>query len=179
MKKFINQGIILIFLIVLSTACKPSQNKLTEKISTLEKNLSSYTFGKTDTTKLNLNTKELLKTYQDFAKYYPDDSFAPTYIFRAANLCLNINKPKQAIKLFDELIKKYPSNKRIPDGIFIKAFIYDNSLKDYVQAKKFYEEFLTKYPQHPFADDAKNSIKYLGKSPEEILDIISKEKGKQ
>ena len=163
----------------MSAACKPSQKKLTDNISTLEKNLSSYTLGKTDTTKLNLNTKELLKTYQDFAKFYPDDSLAPTYLFKAANLCLNINKPKQAIELFDELIKKYPSFKKVPDCLFIKAFIYDNSLKDYVHAKKFYEEFLAKYPQHPFADDAKNSIKYLGKSPEEILDIISKEKWKQ
>jgi len=37
-----------------------------------------------------------------------------------------------------------------------------------------YREFLQKYPNHEFADDAELSLKNLGKTPEELLEQFQK-----
>ncbi len=154
------------FLCLIVLSCKPSRKSISEKIDKLEKNIYSKTSVRTvDTIKVN----ELLKLYKDYSKYYTSDSLAPGYLLRAANLSMNMNRPVEAIEFINRIITKYPESKLAAEGLFIKAFIYDNLLKDYTNAKKYYEEFIQKYPTHAFVNDARNSIKFLGKSPEEIL----------
>jgi TolA-binding protein len=53
--------------------------------------------------------------------------------------------------------------------MFLKAFVYEDQLHDLNKAKKYYEEFLEKYPDSDFADDARISLQNLGKSPEELI----------
>ena len=47
--------------------------------------------------------------------------------------------------------------------------MYENNLGDLNAAKSIYEQFLEKYPDDEFADDAAVSIKNLGKTPEELI----------
>ena len=56
--------------------------------------------------------------------------------------------------------------------MFLKAFTFDNDLKDYENARKYYEEFLAKYPNNEFAESAKFLLDNLGKSDEELRQII-------
>ena len=64
---------------------------------------------------------------------------------------------------------EYPDYEKASECLFMKGFIYDNNLQDYEMAKKIYLEFLEKYPDDEFADDAQASIDNLGKSLEEII----------
>ena len=50
-----------------------------------------------------------------------------------------------------------------------KAFVLENQINDYDQAKNTYEVFIEEYPDHPMRDDAEYSIKNMGKSPEELI----------
>ncbi len=58
--------------------------------------------------------------------------------------------------------------------MFLMAFAYENYLKDTEKAKQAYEAFLKKYPENQLARDAKFSLDNLGKSPEEVMDMILK-----
>ncbi len=53
------------------------------------------------------------------------------------------------------------------------------SLRDLDECKKYYEEFLEKYPESDFADDAEMSLKNLGKTPEELIMEFEKNQNKK
>lgn len=112
---------------------------------------------------------ELIGLYEEYVSEFPDDSLAPVYLFRASDLSMNLQRPKETILLFNELIKEYPNYEKTPSVLFLKAFVYEDQLGDLDNAKKYYEEFLEKYPDNDFADDAEMSLKNLGKTPEELI----------
>lgn len=112
---------------------------------------------------------QLIDLYIAYADEFKDDQGAPMMLFKAGDMSMNMNKPRQAIQLFDRIMTEYPEFEKAPQCLFLKAFIYENDLKDLVAARRFYEEFLLKYPDDEFADDAVICIRNLGKSPEELI----------
>ena len=76
--------------------------------------------------------------------------------------------------LYDEILDDYPDFEKAPTVLFLKAFVYDDQLQDYTNAKKYYELFLEKYPNNEFTDDAEISLKNLGKTPEELIEEFQK-----
>ncbi len=111
----------------------------------------------------------LIAAYTDFADNFPDSKLTPEYLFKAGDMAMNLNMPQKAIQVFDRILKNYPDFGKAPQCLFLKGYVYENSLGDLDNAKKIYEEFLQKYPNDDFADDAKMSLKNLGKSPEELI----------
>lgn len=145
--------------------CSSSKKELTGQIEELKESLFGENSGR-----LNVNkADELISAYMRYADEYPDDKMTPEYIFNAGEMCMNMNKPQMAIQLYDRILNSYPGYARAPQSLFLKGYIYENLLKDLPAAKKIYEEFLSKYPDDDFADDAEMSIKNLGKSPEELI----------
>ena len=112
---------------------------------------------------------ELLTLYVERAEANPGDSRSPVYLFKAAELAMNLNRTQRALDLYNRVIYTYPEYEKAPECLFLMAFIYENSLQNYGKAKELYEMFLEKYPDHDFADDAQFSLQYLGKSPEELM----------
>ncbi len=90
-------------------------------------------------------------------------------LFQAGDMAMNLNMPKEAVVLFDRIMENYPDFDKAPQCLFLKGYIYENNLGNLNVAKKIYEEFLEKYPDDEFADDAEVSIKNLGKTPEELI----------
>jgi TolA-binding protein len=105
----------------------------------------------------------------DYANKYHDDSSTVVFLFKAANISMNINKAKLAIDLFDRILKDYSTFSKAADCLFLKAFVYDDKLKDYNKAREAYEAFLKKYPTHEFAESAKASINNLGKTSDQLI----------
>jgi TolA-binding protein len=112
---------------------------------------------------------ELIQLYIDKANTSTESEMAPNYLFKAAELAMNLGKTQQAMDLYNKVIYSYPEYEKAPECLFLLAFIYENSLQNYGKAKELYEMFLEKYPDHDFADDAQFSLQYLGKSPEELM----------
>ena len=155
----------LLFACLIIISCTSSKEKDINKIKELEKTVLAKS-----TTPVNLDkAKELVDAYIKYAKDFPKDSCSVNYLFKAANISMNIGKAKLSVELFDQIMKDYPGYSKVPDCMFLKAFVYDNNLKEYKKAREFYEEFIKKYPTHEFADDAQACIDNLGKTPEQLM----------
>ncbi|MBI9036736.1 MAG: tetratricopeptide repeat protein [Bacteroidales bacterium] len=154
---------------VLLFACSSSpENEAKSKINELESNL----FSSEDMVLNRKQASELVNAYIDYADKFPDDTLSPEYIFKAADICMNILNPSKAIWFFDRIIREYPDYRKVPESMFLKAYVYDNNMQSYDLARKLYTEFIEKYPDNEFADDARVSIQNLGKTPEEIIKEI-------
>jgi outer membrane protein assembly factor BamD (BamD/ComL family) len=104
----------------------------------------------------------------------PTDLDSPELLNKAAETARQLKTYSKAIALYDWIIDKYPTHKLAPQSFFMKAFTFDNDLKDIENAKLYYEEFSKRYPNHDFADDAKVLMENLGKSDQEFLESIQK-----
>ncbi len=144
-------------------SCSPSRDKMLGKITQMEADLK--TTQKVDSTAVN----ELLGAYQNFASRYADDSLAPEYLYKAAGLAVGFNHGVQAVEIYESIIITYPNYKKIPECFFMEAFTYENTIGNIGKASEYYNKFLAKYPDHDLADDARSALKFLGKSPEEMV----------
>ncbi len=162
--------------VIMLISCSSDQGKKKSIIKEMESKLFSDENKMIDRGKAG----ELMKVYISFADEYPDASETPEYLFKAGDMSMNLNMPQQAIQVFDRIINKYPDYEKAPQCLFLKGYVYENEIGDLNAAKKIYEEFIAKYPDDEFADDAAVSIKNLGKSPEELIkefEAKSKEQG--
>ena len=159
-------SIVLAVALLLMVSCS-KQKKHYSDIENMEKKLYSENFTYDD--KGKAEAMELVTKYLSYAEMYPDDTLAPEFTFRAADLTMNFGDASKAINLYNKIIYTYPGYRRNPECLFLIAFIYDNHLQNYGKARQVYEEFLSRYPDHDFADDASMSIRNLGKSPEELV----------
>jgi len=152
--------------IILFSSCQPDEKQLvTQKINNLETRLFETKNG-------IINNKEaanMIYAYIQFVDAYPADTMSPKYLFKAADVSINTFHSNESIKLFDRLIKEYPNYDKTPHALFLKAFTYENYLGQIDSAKKYYQLFIEKYPQHPFTNDAQLSLQNLGKTPEEVI----------
>ncbi|GAB4380147.1 MAG: hypothetical protein Kow0042_30050 [Calditrichia bacterium] len=69
---------------------------------------------------------------------------------------------------FQKVLDEYPQGEYASKALFMVGFINANYLKNYEKARKYYTEFLNKYPDHDLADDAKYEINNLGKNVDEL-----------
>lgn len=69
----------------------------------------------------------------------------------------------KAVENFEILVKKFPYSKHNSEALFLLGFINYYELNNKVIAKKYYEEFLEKYPDHPLVDDVKYELEQINK----------------
>jgi outer membrane protein assembly factor BamD (BamD/ComL family) len=144
-------------------SCSPSRDKMLDRITKMEADLKAA--QKPD----SLAVTELLGAYQNFASKYADDSLAPEYLYKAAGLAVGFNRGVQAVELYESIINSYPEYEKIPECFFMEAFAYENAIGNIGKASEYYNKFLAKYSEHELADDAQAALKFLGKSPEEMV----------
>jgi len=73
-----------------------------------------------------------------------------------------------AIENFKNIVHYYPQGKRAAESLFMMGFINANDLKKYDDAKKYYTEFIQKYPKHELAPSARYELDNLGKDINEL-----------
>lgn len=95
-------------------------------------------------------------------------------LMKAAGLAKTANEPNKALQLYNRILSSLPPHPRQPSALFMTGFIFANDLNDLNKAKEIYQEFLQKYPQDPLAESARSELKNLGKTPEQIIQEISK-----
>ncbi len=157
-------SLIISLTIVMFIACTSKKDQAVQDIKKMEESLLKDSNG------LNSQVaKQIVDAYIAFADAYPKDTNAPVFIFKAADISMNSNKPEQAVNYFNRVLKDYPDFRRAPDCIFMKAFLYENVMKNYKKAEELYKEFIQKYPKHDLADDAQMSINNMGKSPDQLI----------
>ncbi len=80
----------------------------------------------------------------------------------------------KAIDLYSWVVDKYPNNEQTANSTFMLGYTYDNDMKDYGEARKYYEQFLSKYPEHDLAASAKVLLENLGVPDDEIIERLQK-----
>lgn len=166
--------LISLLFICLCVACTGKKEKLQTNIVEKEKIVSESMddlFDKSTAESLRLD-------YLDYARQFPEDTLAPIYMHKAAELSINLNMPQEAINTIDSISLKYADYKFLPDVIFFKGFIQETYLHDKNAAKQTYNLFLEKFPNDSMATQVKFSIDNIDKSPEDILKMFE-EKNKQ
>jgi len=146
-------------------ACKPSRDKSVAEINDLES--SFYSEQAMVLNKARVDS--LLKMYEDFITRFSQDTLAPVYLFKAANLTMSQGDGNKSVSLLDQFITKFPDHPKAPVCLFFKAFVYENLLHDLPLAKDNYLLYIEKYPNGEFVKDAQMSIKNLGKTPEQMI----------
>jgi TolA-binding protein len=172
-------SLVLILLAAIFSACEGPQPKSTEEKEelTLEESIAQLEEELFNSNAVKLDRRkalDLIKLYEQYVDTYPDRADAPEYLFKAADISMNMRRPQATIALFDRIMTEYPDYEKSPSALFLKAFVYEDQLQDYENAKRYYELFLEKYPNSEFADDAEVSLQNLGKSPEELIKEFEK-----
>ena len=144
-------------------SCTSSRDKMSGAIGKMESNLKT-------TQKIDTNSvSELISAYQNFASKYVNDSLSPEYLYKAAGLANGLKRGTQALELYETIIHNYPDYKRLPECYFMEAFTYETVQGNIGKASEYYNIFLDKFPDHQLADDARAALKFLGKSPDELI----------
>lgn len=115
------------------------------------------------------NAKNLIFLSQMYTIFRPDGENAKQHLHDASEFARSIADNEQLLNILNLLIENYPSSKEGQEALFLKAFYMENNENNIEEARKLYEEFIEKFPENDFADDAEFLLKNLGKSEEEIL----------
>jgi tetratricopeptide (TPR) repeat protein len=123
-----------------------------------------------DSTKMNDGVAmEMIMYYERFANAYKEDTLAPEYLFRAAEICQPLKQADKALKIYEKIEKEFPEYKKRGVCIFMQGFVCETMKMDYEKARFHYERFLKEYPNHALAPNTREMLKVLGLTPEELI----------
>lgn len=148
---------------------------LTEHIDAIGSKMYNEETHRLDTKVAN----SFIQVCELYALLKPEDSQSPSYLHKAGETARAIRAFPQAIAIYDRIYANYPSFEKAPQALFLKAFTYDNDLKEFDKAKALYKEFLKKYPNDDFADDTEFLLGNLGKNDEDIIQSFNKDGKKE
>ena len=152
--------------VALMAACTPNRDQRVKDIEEHEMQLSTIDISSDDS-----KAMELMDLYLKFAADFADDSLAPVYMMRAADLSINLGQTEQAVTLLDSIINSYPGFEDVAGCMFLKGYAYENG-EQYEEAKEAYTQFVESYPDHYLASDTRKMLPYIGMSPEAMLEAL-------
>ncbi len=159
-----------------SSYAKNASEELSEEIDNIDTyilTLGSSIFENPDITSVNRQSSlAYVDACEAYALVYPNKTETPANLFKAAEIAKTIKTFPKALSLYDWMIEKYPSHEKTPTAMFLKGFIIENNLGNDSLALDSYKKFIATFPDHDLADDAKFLIDNIGKTDEQILEMI-------
>lgn len=133
----------------------------------------------TDPDKYGVNRKSA-QSYVDaceaYALAYPGTKEAAEYLYKGTEVSRTLRTFSKSLSMYDWILDQYPDYEKAPTAMFLKGFIIENELKNNELAKEVYNAFLNKYPDHQLKDDVQFLLDNVGKTDEEIMEMIEKNK---
>lgn len=167
---------ILFLAVVILFSCSGEEEELQGKKSALLRQIDSLEKKIFDNKNMNFDRTLAFETvvlYRQFTEKFPEDSaLCAEYLFRSADLQSALGEYQNAIHSLNKIYTSYRNYKKYAECIFLQGFYYQEYLKDTVSAKIFYNELIARYPDHPFARDARQLLLFFGKSDKEILQMF-------
>jgi len=140
-------------------------------------NLGEELFKNPDNTGINRTAAmKYVDACEAYALGYPGGANTPAYLFKSAEVAKSLRTYSKSLSLYDWVLEKYPNYEKAPTALFLKGFIIENNVGDDLKAREIYDQFLSTFPDHDLADDVEFLIENLGKSDEEILQMIEAKK---
>jgi len=160
--------LILVLSVVLIAGCgtNSEKKKVLDRIAANE----AIIFGDSTATIPDQKTgMEMIQAYTDYANAWPKDTISAEFLFKGAEIAMNLNQSTMAIEYYNRILLNYPDFSKRAFCLFLQAFILENQLNLYDQAKIRYQEFIDKYPEHVLVKDAMASIQNMGRPIEELI----------
>ena len=149
-----------------------SKSGLLKQIKQLEDSL--YASEKLDINKGN----RAIALYQEFHKYYWQDTICIDFLFKAAEISDNMGFPQKAVELYQECFDYYPNSSLAPYCLFRVGNIYQFTINDYINAKLAYNDCIKFFPTSKAAEDAKQLLSLSGKNDMDIIREFEKKNSK-
>ena len=111
-----------------------------------------------------------------YALAYPATKEAPEFLYKGTEVSRTLRTFTKSLTMYDWIIDQYPQYEKAPTAMFLKGFIIENELNNDEAAKEVYRTFISKYPDHQLKDDVQFLLDNVGKSDEEIMEMIEKNK---
>lgn len=89
--------------------------------------------------------------------------------FIIAQKLISQHNAKGAISVYQGILSRFPDYKRADKVCFLIGFCYSEYLKDYDNAKIWFNKVADEYPKSELADDAQWMIENMGKPPDQIV----------
>lgn len=125
-----------------------------------------------DIAEVRKNDKDLSDKYwKQLVTDYPGYPVELEY-FNYAKKFYSIAKYLDTISMYKKVVAGDPENEKRPEAIFMIGYINANDIKDYDQAKKYYNKLIEEYPEDDLIPSAKFELKILGISPEDLDKIL-------
>lgn len=151
---------------IMLASCGPNREKQLRNIEEHEEALSTV-----DRLAEDSEVDALLSLYRSFAADFPDDSLAPVFLMRAADINISLGHTDEAITLLDTVIDLYPGFEDLGGCWFLKGYAFECA-EQFDSARNVYTYFVDNYPEHDLASDTRKTLPYLGMSAEEMLEAI-------
>lgn len=154
------------------SACNsaPVQESETDSVKAKIDSLEAVLFVDSEKPADHAAGMSLVKSY---AKFYrlsePKDSLAADMLFKAGEVSMGIGQGNMAVKYFKIVSQDHRGFHKAPEALFLAGFCEENVNKDTADARRFYELFMNRYPDHKLAEDAKFSIQNMKMSDEELI----------
>lgn len=121
---------------------------------------------------------QLVTLYEQFIADYPKDSLIPEMMINKAVVEASyLGDTRKAVMELTSISDKFPASPQAAQGLFLAGDFYQSKLKDFSNARKCYQKMIENYPKDPLTDQARVLLQNLGKTPEELLEIILEKKG--
>ncbi len=159
--KQINIYVTLLLCIVL-WGCTSKYDKLLKEIKSMEEKIQLQSSPN------EMLGDSLLNKYQEFIDLYPDDTLAPSLLYKSARLSLSLGSSSQT-KDFLERLLLYEDSGYEADAYVLLGYINEIIFQDIDKAKYWYVRFLSEFPEHSLYEEIKINVEHLGKSPEELV----------
>jgi len=149
---------------------KTPEEKAAEESKTNIAKLEAEVFSNPDMPIDTEKGKQLLGAYLDFSNIHRQDSMAPEYMFKAAEMAMNLRNFTQSIEILKNLRDGFPKFSKASDVCNWIAFIYDFEINDKTKAREAYNDIITLFPNHRYADDARARLETIHMTDEEWME---------
>ncbi len=133
-----------------------NKHELLNDISQLEEKLRS---------EVELDSSEvsrLQNMYKTYVEAFPQDSVSPYLMLKAGNLFQGaFNNNSEALRVYDQIMNDYQDHEIVPHAMFMRAYVYDENIKDKDLAVEQYRALISAFPNHPLSLDATNLLHLL------------------
>ncbi len=112
--------------------------------------------------------KDVLLAYDEFILAYPHAEQIPELLFKSGEVLKGLGAHLKSAKAFHKVHTQYPNAKIAPIALFHQAHCFE-ALEQHLTAKNTYEDFIKRYPKHPYVSQANGMIQILNLSDEELI----------
>jgi tetratricopeptide (TPR) repeat protein len=108
-----------------------------------------------------LKANNLIGKYVHFANTFFADTLAAEYLLRASEIAANVGQVHNSLNYLKRIETDYPDYKRYAFVLYYSGYLNDNILSNKEQARFYYNRFISEYPNHKLADEAKALLNML------------------